>query len=54
MTTHSEHGEARFLLLRYERCLKCQQALNVEVLLDPLTHHYRIQSAHCPGCGQAH
>jgi hydrogenase maturation factor HypF (carbamoyltransferase family) len=41
---------ARYLLVRYERCTKCQRALNVEVAVDPLTRHYHIQPGTCGRC----
>jgi hypothetical protein len=45
---------ARYFLLRYERCVRCQRALNVEVLVDPVTHHYQIQRGLCRRCRKAH
>lgn len=43
---------ARYFLVRYERCSKCQQALTVEVVVDPLTHHYQIQPGTCRHCSK--
>ena len=41
---------ARYFLVRYERCTKCQQALTVEVEVDPLTRHFQILSGMCGRC----
>ena len=41
---------ARYSLVRYERCTKCQHALNVEVEVDPHTHHFHIQPGICRRC----
>jgi hypothetical protein len=43
---------ARYFLVRYERCLKCQRALNVEVVVDDLTRHYHIQPGICRRCSK--
>jgi hypothetical protein len=43
---------AKYFLVRYERCLRCQRALDVEVVVEPATGHYQIQRGTCRRCGQ--
>jgi hypothetical protein len=43
---------ARYFLVRYERCTKCQRALTVEVEVDPLTRHFQIMSGTCGRCSR--
>ena len=49
--TTSRRG-AKYLLVRYERCPKCQRALNAEVVVEPVAHHYQIQRGTCRHCNQ--
>jgi hypothetical protein len=43
---------ARYFLVRYERCTKCQRALTVEVEVDPLTRHFQILPGRCGRCSR--
>ena len=47
--TTSRRG-TKYLLVRYERCLRCQRALNVEVVVEPVAHHYQIRPGICRHC----
>jgi hypothetical protein len=47
--TTSRRG-AKYRLVRYERCLRCQRALTVEVVVEPVAHHYQIQPGICRHC----
>jgi hypothetical protein len=43
---------ARYFLVRYERCTKCQRALTVEVEVDTLTRHFHVLSGTCGRCSR--
>jgi hypothetical protein len=42
--------DAKYFLVGYERCLRCQRALDVEVVVEPVTHHYQIERGVCRAC----
>jgi hypothetical protein len=42
--------DAKYFLVRYERCLRCQRALDVEVVVEQVAHHYQIQPGICRHC----
>jgi hypothetical protein len=50
MSDTSNEPGARYVLMRYERCSRCAQALTVDVVVDPATHHYLIHPGVCPSC----
>jgi hypothetical protein len=48
----SSRPGAKYFLVRYERCPRCQRALNVEVVVEPVAHHYQIQRGTCRHCNK--
>jgi hypothetical protein len=48
----SRRAAPKYLLVRYERCARCARALNVDVLIDPLTHNFHIQPGICQRCSK--